>query len=552
MVISKQPKQWQVTMRWLGFFLIFLSLFSLAHADQVQVNISESAVVTQLTSGNYSILAYGNLTLYNPSVSDTVYQYSLPLDLDPFVSIGKSSNTLNASSFEVTSTRVKGYLLEPNAQITMPYIIYGVTGYNVLSNISNTSLFEYYTDSLDYEFVPKPLISLSKVERENESQFTSPRFVIAEILNPSAFDYTLRNMSIYKTNASDPSFTNGSIIDGRENISIPSNSHVEFDLYDEVSYNSSVYWLSADLVIDYNLSSTFSSSLVQEQGSTSSGSSSGGGDRSSGLTFFVDPLPQEYSLSVKKGANTTLVGDGEYVEITLSVTNNLDEEVSGALFTDSFRTDLYNLVDSDVEAGINGTLNFDLGTLEPYESKEFSYVIVNRRNINGSVTLPRARVVVDESTFLSNEVTLVHDLLADKRVFIEKEVLPYDDRFSQVRITIRNLGDFTVEDLLVADNIDNESVVRQLSQVFHEGNRGIWSIPELEPGEEWIITYLVEKDAVDLNTLPNIFGVDKQDVFGILIAPKEVVLQFSEDSTLRIERIGLGLAVGLVLFYLFF
>jgi len=51
--------------------------------------------------------------------------------------------------------------------------------------------------------------------------------------------------------------------------------------------------------------------------------------------------------------------------------------------------------------------------------------------------------------------------------------------------------------------------------------------------------------------LPNVFGVDKSNIYGTLISSEQVVTIFGEEPRI-IEKVGMGLAVGLLIFYLLF
>ena len=84
--------------------------------------------------------------------------------------------------------------------------------------------------------------------------------------------------------------------------------------------------------------------------------------------------------------------------------------------------------------------------------------------------------------------------------------------------------------------------------MFYE--RGTWKIKILKPGEEWEVSYIVSRND-KLDTLPNIFGVDKQDVYTTLIFSEEIITAFAEQPKI-IEKIGLGLAVGILIVDLLF
>lgn len=69
-------------------------------------------------------------------------------------------------------------------------------------------------------------------------------------------------------------------------------------------------------------------------------------------------------------------------------------------------------------------------------------------------------------------------LLPEEKIFVQKEVKFVDDDFARVTIKVRNLGGVPVEDLLVSDFIDENAIVKDISQVFSE-KRGVWKIKNL-------------------------------------------------------------------------
>ncbi len=118
----------------------------------------------------------------------------------------------------------------------------------------------------------------------------------------------------------------------------------------------------------------------------------------------------------------------------------------------------------------------------------------------------------------------------------------------RVTIKVKNLGSVRLRNLLIVDNIDKGAVIKDISKMFFE--RGAWKIKELDPSEEWDVSYLISKNS-NLTNLPSVFGVDKADVFGTVVSSGEVVTVYNEQPK-TMEKVGMGLAVALLVFYLLF
>lgn len=534
------------------FSLVFF-LISTINAVDIIAEVSENVTVTDIGSNEYSILANGVISFTNPSLEHTVYEFRLPIELDSFVNIGPSVST---NDFDYTSSSVKGYIIDPNQTISTNYTIYGVINFNAYNNLTlnNISMLEHYSN-FSFEFVPQPYVKLDKPEREDNATLNSTRVVTAEIINPTDFEFLVRNLSIYKTTTSDPFFNNGSIVKQVSNLFMVPYTNRFVDYIDTQSQASSVYWLSSDIILDYSLTSSSSGVFVPFSPSSSGGGGGGnsGGSESVGAEFIEDvdgEIPKQNSLIIRKNSNSTSLKNSDEFEVTVVIVNNNDFSLTELELVEEIPSE-FKVIETSEEGEIsNDQIMFTIPGIKAYGRYEVSYTLTNNVNITGVKYLKPSTLNYKDELFFSEGVALLYGIDEKKKVFIQKEVNELDDKFDRVTIRLRNLGTVSVEDLLVTDLIEEDALIRQISQVFHENKRGVWNIKELKPGEEWEVSYLIEKES-DTSTLPNVFGIEKSEVFGILISSKEVVLQFNEESV-QIEKIGLGVALGIVLFYLLF
>ena len=72
----------------------------------------------------------------------------------------------------------------------------------------------------------------------------------------------------------------------------------------------------------------------------------------------------------------------------------------------------------------------------------------------------------------------------------------------------------------------------------------------MKAGEEWQVSYIVERNS-EIDTLPNIYGIEKSNVYATLISSEEIITVFNEEPR-TLEKVGMALAVGLLIFYLLF
>lgn len=533
-------------------FLLINSIF----ATQIQVNISETAKVTKLLSGSYSLDIKGELEIHNPSNYSKVYEYNLPLKLDSLIGISKVKIDNTSNNFDFTYDRIKGFNLNQNQTFKVGYKIYGIVNYDLLSKLDiNESVLEYYSD---FEFITKSIINVQKPEREGvrynddgtlnntDGSNTSNRLISAGVRNPGDFELEVKKLDLYSTTADDPMFRSGSLMATFTNISIDPFEYKEVDFFDRYSVNNSVYWMSSNIVIKNQVYTDISRELIIQQPTSSSGGS--GGSSGAVSTYNPDEANYEDSLLIKKSVDKTLVNSGDSFKVFLNIVNVEDFAVYNLSIFDEIPED-YEIKNVSKEVKINDNeLEFSLNKLDGFSSYTISYTLVNKKQISGITYLKPAKLVFEDFNYFSQGILVINDLLPDKKVFVQKEVSIFDDTYSRVTIKVRNLGSIELNDLLVTDEIPDDLIVKDISQIFSE--RGSWKINTLLPGEEWSVTYLVEKNP-STDTLPNVFGVEQENVYGTLISSQEVITIFNEKPR-TIEKVGLVVSVGLLIFYLLF
>ena len=340
-------------------------------------------------------------------------------------------------------------------------------------------------------------------------------------------------------------FKSGSLLTSFTNLSLLPFAFRELDFFDPSSVNNSVYWISSKFLIQTDIT-TLLTRTSKEQKRSSGGGSSGGGGGSFG------PPAEELNLSetvlIKKSVDKTVVRSGDEFIVYLTIVNTGESSFENLQITDEIPSG-YEVKDISLEAKIsNSHLEFTIDELEGYSSKVISYTLSNNNGVSGITYLKPAELIYDSETIFSEGVLVINDLLPDKKVFVQKEVDIIDDTFARVTLRVRNLGSISIDDLLVTDDIPEDVIVKEISQIFFE--RGSWRINTLLPGEEWEVSYLVERNPT-LDNLPKVFGIEQENVYGTLISSAEIVTIFQEKPR-TIEKVGLVVSVGLLIFYLLF
>lgn len=563
------------------FFFFFFFCISFVNSVNVNVEINETSNVVKLLNGQYSLVADGVIRIYNPSIVSRVYEFEFPLKLDSLIGINKvllndvktpytvfdnitnSTVTLynttvfyKSEKFDFSYGKIQGYIIEPNETIAVGYHIFGLIDYDIYSKLGNSqTILDYYLDS--YNFRSNLILNLQKPQTEGfeynldgtlnsspASGSNNTRLISSEIRNPTDFACKINELKIYRTDVSDPFFQNGEVIRTENNLSLAPFDLVLVDFFDRFSTQSSVYWVSADTIIINNLTQNPKRDFkIQPKPSTGGKGGSGGGT-------YKPVEKDDYSILVKKEADKTIISNGEDFKVILRVVNVNDEVISNLELVDEIPSD-YEIKDiSDSVKIENGVLKFNIENMSAYDTKMVTYTLATKKdNFKGITYLKPAKVTFENKEFYSEGVLLINDLLPSEKLFVQKEVKYLDEDYAKVIIKIKNLGNYELENLLVSEIISDSALIKDISKVFYD-EKGTWLIKSLKSGEEWEVSYVISRDA-KLDTLPNIFGVDKSQVYGTIISSPELITFYKEEPSV-VEKVGMGLAIGFLVLYLLF
>ena len=538
--------------------LVLISSISLAFSVNANINVYERHTQTPLMTGDYSISVEGYIVVANPSTVSKIYEIYIPLTLDSLVGITKFRIDNSSERFYFSDDGIRGQLVDPGESIQVGYKIYGIVSYDLDSILldNNITALEYYADSFDLS--SNLVVNLQKPQREgyiynNDGNFTinetpvdnTSRLITAIIRNPTDFNYTIKDMRLYATLSSDPMFDEGEMIQKYSNLTINPFDYKEVNFFHLQSTDNSVYWVSSYVVIDYILHG-HKWPLPE---TTSTSSSTSGNFRELGQGGGGSQEDVLDTILVKKGVDKTIVRNGDEFRVILRIINVNDFSLKNLVLEDIIPNN-YEIKDVSDSVKIEGgnKLKFNIDEIEAYDTYIISYTLVNNDELKGVTFLKPATLTYKNNSYYSEGVLVINDLLPEKKVFIQKEVKYEDDDYALVTIKVKNLGTNILENLLVSETLDDNSIIKEISQMFEE--RGIWRIKSLKPGEEWEVSYQIERNA-NLDNLPNIFGVEKTEVYGTLISSDEVITIFTEQPR-TIEKVGMALAVGLLIFYLLF
>lgn len=622
------------------FYFVFILFFgfSFVFCLSVQVDIDEKSFVEKQDKNSYLLEVYGNLSIFNPSLNDFIYEFDFPLKLDSLVGLDKvnvdffeeevvffnQTNFFNCSScflkdnlsfdffncflcfnesnqsffncfncsvfdnfssldvgcnkcfksevflknlsldvkrsdfdkFDFNFDRIKGYLILPNQTIKIGYRIYGMLDYNVYEflEFENQSVLDFYIK--DYNFVSNIDFSLNKPQREgfvynmDSSINSSPvnkslRLVSTNINNPTDFDLFFNNLKLYKTNVSSPFFDKNDFLKEFDNFSIDSKKEVKFDFFDSLSSDLDVYWVSLDFFVLSNLSFCSLQNFKDVSNLDVESSSSTGGSGFSSWSQFHN----KSAIFLKKTVNKSVVQGLEELRVDLNIVYGKGVNLKDLVLVDIIPKG-YVLKESNFKLKLKEEkVFFDIDSLKSFSNLNISYVLVAPKNVLGVTYFKPAKLFVEDKVYYSLGSFVVNQILPYKKVFVQKQISFYDEDFVKVNILVKNLGNYDLENLLIYESISDESIVKDISKMFFD-KRGFWKIKKLESGGLWEVSYLIRSDS-NFESLPNLFGLKKDEVFSTLIFSEKILTSFQTDSYF-FEKIGLGFACFFVVLYILF
>ncbi len=529
--------------------LILLSfVFSSGYPCEPIVIINESSSVVHLLNGKYKLNVEGILTVKNPSNETYIDELTIPLSLDALIGISKVALDKSSDVFTFKYDKISAHFLSPNSTYRVGYKFYGIIDYNIYEK-TNSSILEYYSDNIS--LVSNVIINLQKPEREDvNTTNVSHRLLSFGVRNPSDYAVKIDYIKVYRSIVGNASINNGVLIFDEGGFVVGPFEYKEIDFFDNSSVNNSVYWMVSKLGTIYNLISSVKRSFQNEEETNPYIGGGGGGSGFRSLIFNEEEVEKlKTDFIIKKATDKTIVKAGDSVTVALSIANLNPYPVENVTVLDTF-PDNYDFVKVNNEVVKDGNkLKFFINSMDEYENIVIQYVIKNENKFRGITYLKPAELRYKNESYFSEGVLLINELLPYTRLYVQKEIEYYNDDYALVRIIVKNLGNSFLDDIYISEVIDNDTIIKDISKPFIR--QGTWVIKRLGPNEEWEVSFLVSKGSPVLEGVPNVYGISNDKVLKSIIYKDEVVTYYKAESS-WFEKVGLSIAVGLLVIYLIF
>jgi hypothetical protein len=516
--------------------LFLLSIFiAPVSAAALNISINEVGKIISFYDEYYIYQINGTLTITNPS-NYSLYNIEVPLylsTLDIRTNYSKEGNYLSPNELFI-------YSLGARSTETFNYRLVGITTEDLSTD--GEAVLANAIEHLQPKIYSNLFGSLLKGPMEDPA-FTGrdARLITVELRNPTDFQYTIAKIEVIKTAQMDPNLALERWDFSERKEFLDSFENYAYDFIDENATEGEIYWLTTDIYIDTiaifensNISRFDQDDLFEILSNVTINETI-----NDSLAFLAN------RIYLRKLVTSTLVVPGDIVNITVFVNNLEPQDVSLVvydIFPEGF--ELISVAGGTAEER-NVTWNVSISS---GSAKRLRYSL--RYTDEDSLGLDYFRpayLIYDGETFYSQTLPFIRKYIPQRRLFVQKNIKFLSDEEVQVSLSLQNLGESPLENIMVKEYLLSAAEFREISKQPLE--RGLWKIETINQSGMWEVSYVTDKMNL-LNTLPEIYGLPPSSILQTLILSNVITAHFSLLSTNFAEI--LGVSVLAVLLFLYF
>jgi hypothetical protein len=512
-------------------FLLLLSVVGVQAVD-ISLNVTETGSVINYYGIYYIADVEGSVTITNEN-DFRVYTIEVPMTPGTL-------SYIETTSFDfLDESGIKIPYLDPHETVSLGYKIFGITTENIVEYYSDdgTSVFTHLMDDRKAYFRSDLWINLEKSQLgtiRNEPG----RFVAVSITNPTPLEYQIKSIQVSRT-ADDNVNNPEKIWTFEDKIKILGGDDWfrEFEDYGSGVKESSVYWF----IVDHELANSFmqihDNSTIELYDESDLDEFPKIDDQNRTIGDEVDKnIYARSKVFVRKVVDPGRVFPGDIINVSI-ITTNLDVESKAVRVQDTLPPgfELYEVYTKDSLID-RDSLIWDINVNRD-TSRVVKYAIrfIDEEAI-GLAYLPEASATFDEGRVTSSRVPIIKQFIPQKKLYVQKNIRRLPKDVVEVTLNVRNLGEATLEDVLMKDYLGAEDMFSEITQTPLE--KGLWEIPSLAKNEQWQVKYKTLTHP-DIDRLPQIFGVDEANVLKTLIMDNLVANYVFSPSISMIELLGL-------------
>jgi len=524
--------------------LFFFSIFSLILISVSSFAITETAMnmffvetgtVTHYYNKYHVVHVNGTITITNPTTT-TYFGVRIPFR-DTVLNYKQLMNPGDVQY--VTENSIFIISIGPNQSISFSYMITGITNINP---VINGSVLQSLIDTENILSFNDLRVSLLKSEIENVSAGGHPttRAVTVRVENPTGVDVVIKQIDVIKT----PSINITDVMQKwtlpltKPNIFVPSQGVWEDDIYDRNAHDGEVYWIDYEVEV-YKVIFNFNARNLMEVNITLI-------EQLNRTTNISNVTDLSQYIFILKEISSSVVQPGDIVNVLLTILN------TG--YIPAF-VNIYDIIPPGFEfystpsGTVEGKFFKDSKAIGAGQTLSLNYSI--RYVGDGKVGVgffDGVTVKVGSQNISSGKISFIKEYLPKERLFVQKKVSHLSDDDVKIELILKNIGQSVIKDVILKEPLTVEDRFELISRSAIE--KGIWSIQEINPNDEFKVEYVTGSET-QYNVLPNIFGMNDDEVYKTLITDTILKNIFTANRISSIEVVGIA-AIFIFIVAMFF
>ncbi len=505
----------------------------------LEIDIDEHGKIISHYDEYYVTNVNGTLTLTNPS-NMTLYGMEIPMQLFPLTIIEDGTSYISGDTIYIIS-------LQPYESISFDYRIIGIS--SGLPTDGDWGVLHSALRRRNPEIKASLPISLSKAPIEDPAAggLNHSRLVSVFLQNPSGFEFKVRSLAMIKTTVMDPNddLWTENFIQEEDDAVIEPFGTLNFDVYDRDASEGDIYWLKTDIFLDeIDITGNNSVTYLTIENVTLVGIP----EINETIVNFSSGMYLEEVLFIRKYINDSLLNPGDIVKVSL-IMDNLEGLSKNVSLIDTLPRG-FELVDQGVGDNFeNLSLFWNNVKIGGKSRVQIDYLLkyVDESSV-GVDFFPAAEMSYKDDVFRSARVLFIRKYVPQMRVYLQKKISYSESGEVEVLLEIQNIGEADLLNILLKEYLASEDVFREITQAPEE--KGLWRIPLIKRGDTWQVSY-VTNDNVAVSNLPDLYGVESEEVLKTIIFETVVNYSFLPSAVEVMEIIGLLIIVSLPIAYYF-
>jgi hypothetical protein len=520
------------------FVFVVLSFSCIANNGHFLFEIIENGKVISYYDEYYVVQVNGTIKVTN-NYNSSMYNVIIPFNIDTlnFFQIS-GDNFLGKDQFEFMSF---------NAFETkiFDYEIRGITALDPMKNNKSVLASSILVDKSSIHSLIISRIHKADIETgiANNSEIKSVknrRLITVTLENPSAAIYNITRIDVLKTtnrthehslDITNPDKKWSFLSSGEYIILGPKERWFE-DIIDYEAESNDVYWLSSHTDDSFELFVKGNHTIMRfNQDDLLSPEN---------ITVIINGTEINVSdylkhmLYVKKTYSSTHIFPGDLIEVDIRINNFAP--INRNITVNDYLPLGFEYYSGNEPTINNNKLTWDLN-VNPESTIKLSYFIkyIDEEMLGVDYFQP-TEVIYDGGIFYTKRTSFIRKYIPEKKIFVQKKVRQGLNEEFVVEISLHNLGEDDIENILLKEFLQLNDVFREITIMPKE--KGTWQIERLQKSEVFEVSYVTNKNDA-LMSMPEVIGVDRNSVMKTLIFQHIIKNEWKESAIKFIEKFGL-------------